>query len=186
MATSLDKALAIVQAGKTIVYPTDTIWGIGCDATNATAVAKIYALKQRKESKSLIVLVSSFQMLEKYVQEVPEVVKKALEIAIKPTTVIYKDPIGIPANLLAEDGSIAIRIVQDSFCEQLIEKLGAPLVSTSANRSGVASPKSFSEINSTILESVDYVVNLSPEKGSATASRILRVSSEGTIVVIRD
>ncbi len=185
MTTVLETALEHLKSGKTILYPTDTIWGIGCDATNSAAVSRIYAIKERKESKSLILLVSSFQMLEQYVTEVPQVVKEALAAAMVPTTVVYKNPVGIPVSLLAADGSIAIRVVQDSFCEQLIEQLSKPLVSTSANRSGATSPKSFSEIDTTILESVDYVVNLPSEKKNVPASRILRVNSEGKIVVIR-
>ncbi len=159
---------------KIILYPTDTVWGIGCDATNEQAVSKIYDIKKRAESKSLIVLVSSLSMLKKYVS----VPKKALEIlktSKNPTTIIYQNPKGFAQNTIATDATIAIRIVQDEFCRKFIKRFGKPIVSTSANISGEPTPKSFIEIDKAILESVDYVVNLHKNKEISKSSRIIRI-----------
>ncbi|MGB0879656.1 MAG: L-threonylcarbamoyladenylate synthase [Polaribacter sp.] len=174
MITEISTTKACLEAGKTILYPTDTVWGIGCDATNFEAVSKIYTIKNREESKSLIVLVSSLNMLKKYVQ----VSKKALEIlqnTEKPTTIIYKNSKGFAENIMAEDDSIAVRIVQDDFCRKLIKQFGKPIVSTSANISGKSTPKSFSEIDNTILDNVDYVVNLYQHKKTNKSSTILKI-----------
>ncbi len=159
---------------KIILYPTDTVWGIGCDATNEQAVSKIYGIKKRAESKSLIVLVSSLSMLKKYVS----VPKKALEIlktSKNPTTIIYQNPKAFAQNTIATDATIAIRIVQDEFCRKFIKRFGKPIVSTSANISGEPTPKSFIEIDKAILESVDYVVNLHKNKETPKSSRIIRI-----------
>lgn len=169
----------------TILYPTDTVWGIGCDATESVAVAKIYKLKNREESKSLIILVSSINMLKKYVS----VPKKAIEIiknAEKPTTIIYQNPKNIAFNAISsEDNTVAIRIVQDDFCRKLIKKFGKPIVSTSANISGDATPKSFSEISQPILESVDYIVSLQQERKTTKSSTILKIE-DNKIIVLRE
>jgi L-threonylcarbamoyladenylate synthase len=170
----------------TILYPTDTVWGIGCDATNSKAVSKIYTIKQREESKSLIILVSSFKMLSNYVKSIPDKAKELLEKATRPTTIIYKNPIGIAENCIASDHTIAIRIVQNEFCKELIQKYGKPIVSTSSNISGAPTPKSFSEISTTILDSVDYIVNLQREIVTTASSRILKIADDNTIVVIRE
>ena len=184
-ASEINRTLVALKSQKTILYPTDTVWGIGCDATDFDAVAKIYNIKQRVESKSLIILVASLEMLQNYIEEIP---KKAIEIlrkSTKPTTIIYKNPKGLAKNCIAEDNTIAIRIVQNEFCQELIRQFGKPIVSTSANISGIPTPKSFSEIGSTILDSVDYIVNLQQEKIASAASRILKISDE-KVEVIRE
>ena len=178
-------ALEVLKRGGLILYPTDTVWGIGCDATNAAAVDKVFALKKRPEHKALICLVSDFKMLNQFVEEVPEVAYDILKLADKPTTIIYDKPIRIAENLVAEDDTLGIRVTKDKFCEQLIRKLRKPLVSTSANISGKAAPKSFSEISSEILEGVDYVVNLQQFKKAAKPSAIIKLSNDGKVQVVR-
>jgi len=172
-----------LKQGQTILYPTDTVWGIGCDATNEKGVAKIYQLKNREETKSLIVLVSSLNMLKKYVK-VSNKVLNFIKSTTKPTTVIYENPIGFARNTIASDNTIAIRIVQDEFCRKLIKKLKKPIVSTSANVSGEETPKSFSEISKSILERVDYVVNLQQEKIPNKSSTIVKIT-DGKIEILR-
>ena len=155
MEEEITQALKVLQSGGVILYPTDTIWGLGCDATNPDVIQKIYNIKQRKESKSLITLVSDKKMLKKLTDSVPDT-----DITSAPTTVIYQNIVGLPDNLLAEDGTAAIRIVQDNFCKQLIEGFGKAIVSTSANISGTESPKQFSDITADIIDNADYIVNL--------------------------
>lgn len=174
-----------LQSGNTILYPTDTVWGLGCDATNAEAVAKIYALKNREESKALICLVSDIRMLERYIEEIPEVAYDLLEVANKPTTIIYDNPVGIAKNLVADDNTLAIRIPDDEFCQKLIRKFKRPIVSTSANISGQPTPKSYKEIGTKILKGVDYVVNLQNEKKVSKPSTIIQLRTNGEIKVIR-
>ncbi len=184
MENELQRTLDALQSKGTILYPTDTVWGIGCDATLEDAVQKIYKLKNREESKSLVILVSSLEMLQEYISTIPE---KALEIINKqekPTTIIYSQPKGLAKNTIASDDTIAIRIPQHNFCKALIEKFGKPIVSTSANISGEPTPKSFSEISSPILEGVDYVVNLEREKITTKSSTIIKINGE-EIQVIR-
>ena len=171
---------------RTILYPTDTVWGIGCDATNEKAVAKIFKIKQRAESKSLIILVNSIEMLRDYVDQVPNDAVRILEQATKPTTIVYPNPKGLAKNVIASDNTVAIRIVKNIFCQKLIQDFGKPIVSTSANISGEPTPKSFGEISRAILDSVDYVVSLQHKSNSAKSSRILKINSDGAIEVIRD
>ena len=182
----ISNALKKLDSGCTLLYPTDTVWGIGCDATNEIAVSKIYKIKNREESKSLIILVDSFEMLSNYVENISEKVKEILKKATKPTTIIYRNPKGIAVNCIAKDNTIAIRIVQNDFCKELINKLGKPIVSTSANVSGKPTPKSFSEISTTILDSVDYIVNLQQEKITTASSRILKITDDNKVEVIRE
>ena len=160
--------------GKTILYPTDTVWGIGCDPFSFEAVSKVYELKKRSESKSLIVLVSSISMLKKHVT-VPQSVIELLKKSKKPTTIIYENPKGFAKNAIASDGTIAIRVVQDAFCRKLIKRFQKPIISTSANVSGAATPKSFQEISQPILEGVDYIVNLHQNRTDVKPSTILKV-----------
>lgn len=169
--------------GKIILYPTDTVWGIGCDATNLKAVSKIFQLKNRAESKSLIVLVSSIHMLKKYVS-VPDKALSILKSTQKPTTIIYQNPRGVAKNTIASNNTIAIRIVQDEFCRKLIKRFGKPIVSTSSNVSEEPTPKSFSEISKPILDGVDYIVNLHQNKVNIKSSTILKIDGN-TIQVIR-
>ena len=182
----LENTLNVIKQGGLILYPTDTVWGIGCDATNYEAVNKIYKLKQRKESKSLICLVNNLSMLEKHVDQVPKLAYTLLELAVNPTTVIYDKPAGVAENLIASDNTLAIRIVKHDFCQKLIRYLGRPLVSTSANIAGQPTPKSFKEISDEILKGVDYVVNLQSENVNGTPSTIIKLGLDGTVKVIRE
>lgn len=175
-----------LKAGKTLLYPTDTVWGIGCDATNENAVKKIYQIKQRAESKSLIILVDSLEMLKIYVDAIPKKVIEILASATKPTTIIYNSPEKLAKNIIAKDNTVAIRIVENDFCKALIKEFGKPIVSTSANISGEPTPKSFAEISNAILDSVDYIVDLQLEEFSKSPSRILKIDEKGGIVVLRE
>lgn len=181
----IQTALEVIKKGGTILYPTDTVWGIGCDATNAKAVEKVYKLKRRNEQKALICLVSDVKMLEQYVYEVPEAAYDILEYADKPTTIIYDQPIKVAENLIAEDDTLAIRVPNDQFCQQLIRKMRRPLVSTSANISGEKTPESFAQISPEILNGVDYVVNLHRSKKNPKPSAIIKLSNDGVVKVIR-
>lgn len=181
----LQEAVTILKTGGTILYPTDTIWGIGCDATNKEAVEKIFSIKKRSESKSLIVLLDRPENLNKYILEVPALAWDLIELTDKPLTIIYPKARGFASNVFAEDGSIGIRITKDDFCRKLIQRFGKPIVSTSANVSGEASPASFSEISPTILKAVDYVVNSSSENKNAKPSAIIKLGENGEIKILR-
>ncbi len=186
MQHSLKKSIQALQNKQTILYPTDTIWGIGCDATDEEVVAKIYSIKQREESKSLIVLVASIEMLQNYIEAIPKEAVAIITSYKKPTTIIYDSPKNLAKNTIATDQTIAIRVVRDGFAKELIQLFGKPIVSTSANRSGEAFPKEFSEISETILTGVDYIVNLHQDKKNNTASRIIKIDKNGKVNVIRD
>lgn len=183
--TDLQESLNVLKSGGTILYPTDTVYGIGCDATNYEAVEKIFQLKKREESKALICLVSDFKMLEQYVANVPDLAYNILKYAKKPTTIIYDQPVHVAENLVADDNTIAIRVISRGFAHDLIKKLKRPIVSTSANISGKPAPKHFSEISGSILKGVDYVVNLPNENGNANPSSIIRLGNDGIVKVIR-
>tara|TARA_R100000935_G_scaffold21876_2_gene40415 strand:- start:74617 stop:75177 length:561 start_codon:yes stop_codon:yes gene_type:complete len=186
MKTEIENALAVLKRGGLILYPTDTVWGIGCDATNADAIDKIYALKKRAENKSMICLVHDFKMLNQYVEEIPEVAYDILKYAAKPTTIIYDDPIRIATNIIAEDNSLAFRVVKDDFCKTLLRKFRKPIVSTSANLSGKATPHSFAEISEDIKSGVDYVVNHNQKAKRGTPSAIIKLTLDGMVKVIRE
>ena len=177
------KILFFLNKGSTILYPTDTVWGLGCDATNEAAVKKIYKLKNREESKSLIILVDSIEMLQNHVESIPEKALETLRTSVKPTTIIYNNPKRLASNAIASDNTIAIRIPKDEFCIQLIKEFGKPIVSTSANVSGEPTPKSFSEISEAILKNVDYVVDLHQEKIAEKSSTILKIEGDDVIVI---
>ncbi|WP_160716449.1 L-threonylcarbamoyladenylate synthase [Chitinophaga solisilvae] len=180
-------ALTVLRNGGLIVYPTDTIWGIGCDATSESAVSKVFALKQRSESKSLVVLLPDPRDLLHYVSNPPPDITDTLAGFTRPTTVIYEGALGLAPNLINEDGTVAIRIVQDTFCRHLLKRLRKPLVSTSANISGQPSPAQFSDIAVPILQGADYVVKYRQEEAAAgVASRIIRIGKDGSIAIIRD
>ncbi|WP_025742985.1 L-threonylcarbamoyladenylate synthase [Aquimarina pacifica] len=181
----LEKTILTLKKGGIILYPTDTVWGIGCDATNAEAIDKIYALKKRAESKSMICLVSDFKMLQQYIEEVPEVAYDILKYSKKATTIVYDRPLRVAENIIADDNTLGIRVVRDPFCSKLIRKFKRPIVSTSANISGVASPKNFKEIASAILEGVDYVVNLPLQNKNAKPSSIIKIGGDSTVKIIR-
>lgn len=186
MQTEIQKALQVLKNGGLILYPTDTVWGIGCDATNPEAVKKVYALKQREDSKALICLVADDRMLKKYVKRVPEVALNIIDVTDKPTTIIYDDAQNLAENLIAEDGTIAIRIPDDEFCFQLCRKLNGAIVSTSANISGFPTPNSYKEIQQEVLKGVDYVVNLHHEKICSKPSSIIKLSNNGVVKIIRE
>ena len=171
----LNQSIEALLNSQVILYPTDTVWGLGCDATNIDAVAKIFKLKNRIESKSLVVLVSSIEMLSTYVDAVPQKAIDIISTTKKPTTIIYNNPKGLAANAIALDNTIAIRIPTHNYCLEIINKLGKPIISTSANISGETTPKSFSEISLPILEGVDYVVNLEQDKITDKSSTILKL-----------
>lgn len=185
MKQEIEKSLKILQKKEILLYPTDTVWGIGCDATSEAAVSKIYTIKQRAESKSLIILVDEIEMLQQYIPTISKEIKALLSKTTNPTTIIYNNPIGLAKNVVAQDNTVAIRIVQNDFCKQLIAAFGKPIVSTSANISGNETPKSFKEIAQPILESVDYVVNLYREERNEKSSTILKVAENGEIIVLR-
>ena len=180
MEEEITQSLKILQDGGVILYPTATIWGLGCDATNPDAIQKIYNIKQRKESKALITLVSDKKMLKKLTDSVPDT-----DITSDPTTVIYQNINGLSDNLLAEDGTAAIRIVQDNFCKQLIEIFGKAIVSSSANISGTKSPKQFSDITDDIINNADYIVNLRKKERRENSSRIIKIEKNGSIIKLR-
>lgn len=186
MNEEVNKALAVLQDGGLILYPTDTIWGIGCDATNSEAIKKIYLLKKRDDAKSLIILLAEAKDIFQYVANPHPDIVSILKDFDRPTTVIYEQAIGLPDNLVNKDGSIAIRITNDPFCKSLIKRLKKPLVSTSANISGHPSPQSFGQIEEAIRQGVDYVIDHRREEASnVNPSRILRLRSDGTMDVIR-
>ncbi len=182
----IDKVSEVLLEGKTILYPTDTVWGLGCDATNDKAVAKIYKIKKRKESKSLIVLVNSLEMLKKHVF-VPEGVVDIIKYSTKPTTIIYQEPNGISGNIInKEDNSVAIRIVKDEFCHKLISQFGKPIVSTSANISGEDTPKLFKDISEEVKLKTEFIVNHLYEKQKDTKpSTILKIGKDGSVITLR-
>ena len=182
----MEKIIETLKAGGTILYPTDTIWGIGCDATNIEAINKIFEIKKREKNKSMIILVESAKRLEDLV-EVPEMAWEIMDLSEKPVTLIYDNPKGLSKEILAEDGSIGIRLVDDLFLKKIITKLNKPLVSTSANFSGEKSPMKFSDISQEIVEAVDFVAEENHDKVSKySGSSVIRIWSDGRIKVIRE
>lgn len=175
-----------LKGGGTILYPTDTIWGIGCDATNVEAIEKIFEIKKREKNKSVIILVESEKRLQDLV-EVPEMAWDIMDLSEKPVTIVYDSPKGLPKELLAEDGSIGIRLVKDPYLKKLIGKLNQPLVSTSANLSGEKSPMKFSDISSEIINSVDAVAEENHDKLSEySGSSVIRMWTDGRVKVLRE
>ena len=185
MHREINNAFQVLKTGGLILYPTDTVWGIGCDASNTEAVKKIYKLKQRTDSKALICLVADDRMLKKYVKKIPDVVFSIIDISKKPITIIYDDAQNLASNLIAKDNTIAIRIPNNEFCYQLSRKLNGALVSTSANISGQSTPKSYKEISLTILKGVNYIVNLHHEKICNKPSSIIKLSNNDIVKIIR-
>ncbi|MBE6314801.1 MAG: threonylcarbamoyl-AMP synthase [Bacteroidales bacterium] len=186
MQQEINKAIDILRKGGVILYPTDTIWGIGCDATNSEAVEKIYKIKQRAESKAMLVLINDSSELDKYVESVPDIAYELIDVTVKPLTIIYDDAIGLASNLIASDGSVGIRVTKEEFSNQLCKRLKKPIVSTSANISGEKTPATFREIDNAILDSVDYVVNYRQDDDYALkSSEIIKLSKSGTIKIIR-
>ncbi len=183
----IEKALQVLKEGGIILYPTDTVWGIGCDATNEKAVEKVYKLKQRADSKSLITLAANVDMVCRYVKEMPEIAISLIEVNDKPMTIIYPDAIGLAANVVAEDGSAGIRVPMSEFCTRLISRFHKPIVSTSANISGKPAPTYFEEISQEIIDGVDFVVDESCEDNAThQPSQIIKVGLGSEIEIIRE
>ncbi len=183
--TEVHNAFEVIQNGGIILYPTDTVWGIGCDATNVEAVKKIYALKQREESKSMIVLMNGEKMMYNVFKDIPEAAWQIMDLSEKPTTLILDRPRNVAANIIAEDQTLGVRIVKEPFCFKLMERMKRPLVSTSANITGMFTPKSFKEISPEIIKGVDYVVNLQHEKIGDKPSTIIKLSLDNQVKIIR-
>lgn len=179
-------ALKVLQDGGIILYPTDTIWGIGCDATNTEAVKRIFKLKQRDEAKSMIILLDSENKLESYVKEVPAIAYDLIEYAENPLTLVMPGARNISPALISEDGSVGIRVAKHDFCQQLIQRLRKPLVSTSANISGKPSPQNFSQMDQEIIDEVDYVVDLEQNSTELKKpSTIMRLNPDGRFEFLR-
>lgn len=198
MKEEIQKALEVLRSGGVILYPTDTVWGIGCDATDPEAVAKVYAIKNREDSKSLVLLASDMDMICRYVKEIPEMAVQLVEVNDKPMTIIYPGAVAgekgcmkadrrcLAANAVAEDGTVGIRVPMMDFCQQLVAKFGRPIVSTSANISGEATPKKFAEISDQIKSAVDHIVEASLERESTgQSSSIIKVGLDYSIEIIR-
>lgn len=182
----LMEAVRVMQEGGIVLYPTDTVWGIGCDACNSEAVSKIYRLKQREEHKAMLCLLDSPAKLQGYVKEVPDLAWDLIEMATEPLTIIYDDARNLAANLLAEDGSLGIRITREAFSKALCERLHHPVVSTSANISGMPAARNFGEIADEIKRGVDYIVRYRQDDNSRPVpSHIVKLSSDNSIKVIR-
>jgi len=187
MQDDIKKALEVLQSGGVILYPTDTIWGIGCDATNEAAVKRVYEIKRRADSKSMLVLMENVNLLERYMQEVPEIAYDLIELTDKPMTIIYPDAKNLAPNLLAEDGSVGIRITTERFTQQLIQRFRKPIVSTSANISGEPSPAFFGEVSEEVKSAVDYVVEFRQDDlNPAKPSSIIKLGVGGEIKIIRE
>lgn len=200
--TVLSQALKVLREGGVILYPTDTVWGLGCDATNPAAVARIFQIKRRSDSKSLVLLASDMDMVARYVKQIPDVAVDLVEVNDKPMTIIYPDAVAGSAplegeeakgdryhlafNTVAEDGSVGIRIPMNDFCRELVRKLARPLVSTSANISGEDTPSCFAEISGEIRAAADYVLDARLEAGSTRqASQIIKLGVDGQVKIIR-
>ena len=183
MNLEIEKSIKTLESGGLLLYPTDTVWGLGCDGTNEEAVKKVYELKERAESKSLVVLVNSLDMLNEYIKYIPEEALKLLNSLEKPTTILYEHKQGLAQNMIAADNTIAVRIPNHKFCQDLLTKFGKPIVSTSANKSGKDTPKSFDQIDSEIIDGVDYVVNLERDVVSLKASTILKLIGDEVQVI---
>ena len=182
----IKKAVEVMKKGGVILYPTDTVWGIGCDATNAEAVARIYKIKRREESKAMICLVDSDNRIQRYVRNVPEVAWDVMNLATKPTTVILDGANGLAPNLIAEDGSIAMRITHEEFSKELCYRMQKPIVSTSANISGEPAAQNYRDISEEILSQVDYVCFARRnEHKPHTPSSIIRLRPDGEVTIIR-
>jgi len=180
-------AVDTLKAGGIILYPTDTVWGIGCDATNEAAVARVFEIKRRADSKSLITLVADADMLGKYVKVIPEVAINLLEVNDKPMTIIYPDAMGLAPNVVAEDGSAGIRIPMNDFCVAMIRRFRKPIVSTSANISGEPAPAFYEDIPMEIIDAVDWVADPYLEEGATgEPSQIIQVGLHGEIKIIRE
>ena len=182
----ISAAIAALREGGVILYPTDTVWGLGCDATNSKAVKRIFDIKRRADSKALITLVGSEVALERTVENVPEVAWQLIEASVKPVTIVYDHGRGVAPELLAEDGSIGVRLTQEAFSKALCNRLHKPLVSTSANISGQPAPQTFAEISPEILNAVDYVcTSRRDETAPASPSLVIKIQDNGVFKILR-
>ena len=185
-ADDVRQACEVMRRGGIILYPTDTVWGIGCDATNAEAVARVYSIKHREDNKAMICLVDSEARLQRYVRDVPSVAWDIIELATRPTTVILDNATGLADNLVAADGSIAVRVTAEPFSRELCRRLQRPVVSTSANISGRPPAQNYSDIDPQLIAAVDYVcTSRRQETGQHTPSAIIRLHSNGEVKVVR-
>ncbi|MBN2174237.1 MAG: threonylcarbamoyl-AMP synthase [Bacteroidales bacterium] len=186
MKEDIKKAVEVLKSGGIILYPTDTIWGLGCDATSARAVQKIYKIKQRSGNTPLLVLLEDEKKIGKYVMKVPDIIGDLLKSIDSPTTIIYPNAKNLAKNVLADDGSIGIRIVRDEFCQKLLKEFDKPLVSTSANLTGEKAPVTFRDISNAIKEKVDYIVESNRQEVHKTkASTIIKMKDNGEFEIIR-
>jgi L-threonylcarbamoyladenylate synthase len=186
MNTEINKALEVVRKGGVILYPTDTVWGLGCDAKQPEAIKKIYNIKKRADHKSLIILLPEAKDIFTYSASPPPDIIDMLNGMSRPTTVIYPQAVNLPNELIAEDGSIAIRIIRDPFCKSLLKRLRRPLVSTSANYSGCPTPQRFKDIDPLIKNQVDYIVQYRQDEETLSApSQIIRIQQDGSLEIIR-
>lgn len=181
----MEKAIAAIREGGIILYPSDTIWGLGCDATNDAACQRIIDLKGRSGDKSFILLVDGFAMLEKYIPEFLDVCYDLVDFAEKPLTIIYPNAKGLAPSIIAQDGSVGIRITKDATCLKLIRSMRKPLVSTSANLSGEASPKCFDDVSESIKSGVDAIVELRLQEKMVKPSQIIKIGLNGDVKIIR-
>ena len=180
------QCLKVLSAGGLILYPTDTVWGIGCDATNPEAVNRVYQLKQRDDSKALLVLIDSAEHLDHYVVDVPIIARELIDVAVKPLTIIFEGAYNLAPNLLGDKDSVGIRIPNDEFCHRLCERYGKPIVSTSANLSGAPTAKTFADIDPAIVQGVDYAVQYRrDDQQSHQPSNIILLSRDNTFKIIR-
>ena len=187
MKEDIKKACEVMNKGGVILYPTDTIWGIGCDATNEEAVKRVYEIKKRADSKAMLVLVDNAVKVDFYVNQAPEVAFDLIELSTKPLTIIYDDAKNLAPNLIADDGSIGIRVTSEEFSNQLCFRFRKAIVSTSANISGEPSPATFAEISEEIKQAVDYIVqSRQNEKTSSKSSSIIKLGKGGQVKVIRE
>ena len=182
----IKESLITLREGGIILYPTDTIWGLGCDPSNEAAINRIFKIKSRGENKSLIILTNGLPMIERYVTEIPEIIYELAEVSDTPLTIIYPKGKNLAAGVCGEDDSVAIRICHDEFCRELISRFRKPIISTSANLSGKTSPSNFSEIEKSLIDKVDYVVNYRQnDRSKSIASPVIKVNYDGTIKIIR-
>ena len=182
----IKESLITLRSGGILLYPTDTIWGLGCDPTNVEAINRIFKIKSRGENKSLIILTDGLPMIERYVTEIPEIIYELAEVSDTPLTIIYPGGKNLASGVCGDDHSVAIRICHDEFCRELISRFRKPIVSTSANLSGNNSPANFGEIEKSLLDKVDYVVKYRRnDRSKSNASPIIKVNHDGTIKIIR-
>ena len=182
----VDAAVAVLRRGGVILYPTDTVWGIGCDATNDEAVRRVYAIKQRDDSKAMLTLVSDLAMLERTVDGIPDVAYDLIEFSDRPTTIVYDKGIGVSPLLLGPDGTLGVRVAGESFCNALVRRLGRPLVSSSANISGKPAARSFDEIAPEVADAADYICTSRRDDPCLTPpSCVIRLTASGQFTILR-